>query len=288
MGAGERVEPQPVRPAAQTRASVWRGASPGRFLYGRGADAGIAPEPSTIVETRAGVAPRRPPPPPLFLPAPRAWDAAACANARQAEGQSPRVSARRDSEGGGGDGRTRPVEPRRSSRLGSRRREGPRPPWLPGASALSPPPTGRCCPLAAATTRAPGAAPPPGGRPVPDARSAHHSERRVRRTQARRGPVARGDGVPGPTPSPPSPWPCSEFWKMDAPGGQPERSSAHPTAAALGGAPCALLCRGSAGDPTELGIKPSCRLPAGLWPRSYPVIEVLSWVTRNRLQDVRP
>lgn len=75
---------------------------------------------------------------------------------------------------------------------------------------------------------------------------------------------------------------------MDAPGGQPERSSAHPTAAALGGAPCALLCQGSAGDPTELGIKPSCRLPAGLWPRSYPVVEVLSWVTRNRLQDVRP
>lgn len=200
-----------MRPAAQTRASVWRGASPGRFLYGRGADAGIAPAPSTIVETRAGVAPRRPPPPPLFLPAPRAWDAAACANARQAEGQSPRVSARRDSEGGGGDGRTRPVQPRRSSRLGSRRREGPRPPWLPGASALSPPPTGRCCPLAAATTRAPGAAPPPGGRPVPDARSAHRSECPVRRTQARRGPVARGDGVPGPTPSPPSPWPCSEF-----------------------------------------------------------------------------
>lgn len=30
-----------------------------------------------------------------------------------------------------------------------------------GASALSPPPTGRCCPLAAAATRAPGAAPPP-------------------------------------------------------------------------------------------------------------------------------
>lgn len=75
-----------MRPAAQTRASVWRGASPGRFLYGRGADAGIAPAPSTIVETRAGVAPRRPSPPPPFLPAPRAWDAAACANARQTEG----------------------------------------------------------------------------------------------------------------------------------------------------------------------------------------------------------
>lgn len=78
--------------------------------------------------------------------------------------QFPRVSDRRDSKSGGGDARTRLVHARWSSRPGSRRREGPLPPLSPGAWARSPPPIGRCCPLAAAGKRAPGAAPPPGPR----------------------------------------------------------------------------------------------------------------------------
>lgn len=96
----------------QSRASGGRGASPGRFLYGRRADAGIARSPRTIVETRAGVAPRRPPPPP-FLPAPGAGMLPPLPPPGRPKGwRFSRGCDRRDPKGGGGgEARTRPGQP---------------------------------------------------------------------------------------------------------------------------------------------------------------------------------
>lgn len=150
----------------QTPASWGRGASPGRFLYGRGADAGISRASCTIVETRAGVAPRRPPPPPPpFLPTPGAGMLLPL----------PPPAGRKDSSSDAGAiGGTRRAAAARLGRALVSPAEfadlepaprGSSAASVAGASALSLPPTGRCCLLAAAATRAPGAAPPPTGSP---------------------------------------------------------------------------------------------------------------------------
>lgn len=78
-----------------------------------------------LLSPARGVAPRRPPPPP-FLPAPRGWDATAAADAPQAEGMAVPTRVR----SAGPEGRRRrgsdaPGSAPRSSRIRSRRREGP-------------------------------------------------------------------------------------------------------------------------------------------------------------------
>lgn len=245
-----------------------RGASPGRFLYGRGADAGIARAPRTIVEPRAGVAPRRPPPPP-FLPAPRGCDAAAAADAPQAEGMA--VPTRVRSAGPEGRRRRRgsdaPRSAPRSSPMLSRRREGPPLPRSPAPRLFLRRPLDAAAPWRTRRHTHPEPRPRPlGAQTSLAARTCAAGPEGLRQggDLLPRGWCSWDDLSSVLTLTPPLCPALSSTWRVDVPRGQPT----HLEVSALGGAPSAVLPLVSVqwsrpGDPSKLRDRPSCCLRVG-------------------------
>ncbi|MEJ1277264.1 hypothetical protein NN561_008177 [Cricetulus griseus] len=219
------------------------------------------------------------------------------------DGSPSRVSARRDSEGGGGDDRTHPAQPRRSSRLGAgaakiQCRLGRRTPRLYLHR-----------PLAAAAPSWPRRHAHPEPRPRPAAAGSSIVAQPTAYSQLPGDPLVlvllaawaideAGSYRPRERRSWVDPFSAlapvptlGSSWKMDAPCGQPERGPAHPAAAALGG--FASLCWGSAlwatsKDLSELGMDPFAAFQLG----SGHVL--LQWLKsrvgchHNRLKDVGP